>query len=187
MCSSDLFRPSDFVALFADPRLLVVRVTARRLQCTVVVAHAPHSGEDHAARDAWWSRLVDRVSGLADVVLLVDANARLGSALSDSVGPGGFRQDEDEGGALFHRALTELSLFVPASFDPPDASAFTWTSVCGRRHRIDYVAVPAAWRASVLPGSSGVVAVDAAAGWEDHALATLVARLSVKLAPRRVS
>ena len=93
------FRMSDFVAIFADPRVLVVRVTARCLQCTVVVAHAPHSGIAAADRDAWWSELARRLAGQPDV----DANARLGSSVSSFVGGGGFSQQEDMGGSLFHR------------------------------------------------------------------------------------
>ena len=89
------FRQSDFVAIHASPRVLVVRVTARCLQCTVVVAHAPHSGVDAAARDLWWDDLSRRLPGQPDVVLLVDANARLGSSVSESVGGGGLCQQED--------------------------------------------------------------------------------------------
>ena len=85
-----MFRLSGFVALHAYPRLLVVRVTARRFQCTVAVARAPHSGEVLATRDAWWADLSRRLSGLPDVVLLVDANGRLGSSISGAVGNGGF-------------------------------------------------------------------------------------------------
>ena len=43
------FRQSDFVAIYSSPRVLVVRVTAKCLQCTLVLAHAPHSGVDVAA------------------------------------------------------------------------------------------------------------------------------------------
>ena len=104
------FRLSDFVAIFASPRLLIVRVTARRMQCTVVVAHAPRSGEDLAFRDIWRSELAHRLSGQSDVVLLVDANARVGSRVSRCVGPGGFSQCEDDNGTFFHRTLAGLGL-----------------------------------------------------------------------------
>ena len=94
------FSMSDFVAIFADPRVLVARVTARCLQCTVVVAHAPHSGVDASDRDVWWGDLARRLAGQPDVVLPVDANARLGSSVSRSVGSGGFSQQENVSGSL---------------------------------------------------------------------------------------
>ena len=128
---------SDFVAIFASPRVLVVRITARCLQCTVVVAHAPHSGVDAADLDMWWGDLSRRLAGQPDVVLLVDANARLGSSVSRSVGGGGFCQQEGIGGNLFHSTLVELDLCVPAAFGPADPSTFTWVANGGACHRID--------------------------------------------------
>ena len=112
------FRMSDLVVIFASPRVLVVRVTARCLQCTVVVAHAPHSGVDAAVHELWWDDLSLRLAGQADVVLPVDANARLGPSVSKSVGSGGFCQQEDHIGFLCHRALVELSLSLPGVFLP---------------------------------------------------------------------
>ena len=192
------FRLSDFVVIFASPRVLVVRVTARCLQCTVVVAHAPHSGVDAAAREVWWDDLSVRLAGQTDVVLLVDANARVGSSVSRSVGCGGFCQQEDHSGFLFHRALVELGLCVPATFGAVDSSAFTWVANGGSAHRIDYVAVPFAWdcdhgtcsRHSVAPrevrdvSPSSLHVVDSAADWEDHFLVALRVRLAVRWAPR---
>ena len=115
---------------------------------TVVVAHALHSGAAAADRDAWWSDLARRLAGQPDVVLLVDANARLGSSVSSFVGGGGFCQQEGVGGGLFHRTSAELDLCVPATFCPADTSAFTWVANGGATHRIDYVAVPRSWGCS---------------------------------------
>ena len=140
------FRRSDNVAIHWSPRyVLVVRVIARCLRCTPVVAHAPHSGVDVAARSFWWDDLSRRLAGQLDVVLLVDANARLGSSVSASVGSGGMCQQGDLSGAMFHRTLVELGLCVPATFGPVDLSAFTWVAIVGASHRIDYVAVPCTW------------------------------------------
>ena len=131
------FRQSDVVAIHSSPRVLVVSVIARCLRCTLVVAHAPHSGVDVAARSLWWDGLSRRLAGQLDVVLLVDANARLGSSVSASVGSGGMCQQEDLSGAMFHRTLVELGLCVPATFGPVDLSAFTWIANGGASHRID--------------------------------------------------
>ena len=84
-------------------------------------------------------------AGQADVALLVDASARLGSSVSRFVGSGGFCQQEDHSGFLFHRTLVELGLRVPATFGAVDTTAFTWVANGGSSHRIDYVAVPFTW------------------------------------------
>ena len=193
------FRMSDFVAIFASPRVLVVRVTARCLQCTVVVAHAPHSGVDAADRDVWWDDLTRRLAGQPDVVLLVGANARLGPSVSRSVGCGGFCQNEDVSGYLLHRTLTELDMCVPATFGPADPSAFTWVANSVATHRIDYVAVPCSWDCghgdcslhTVAPrldcsvaDSCSVAVVDSASDWEDHFLVALRTTLVIRWAPR---
>ena len=58
------------------------------------------------------------------------------------VGSGGFCQQEDHSGFLFHRSLV---VRVPAAFGAVDPTAFTWVTNGGSTHRIDYVAVPFAW------------------------------------------
>ena len=180
------FRLTDFVVIHSDPRLLIVRLTSQRLRCTTAVGHAPHAGHEDGARDAWRKRLEERLGGLQDVVLLVDANARLGSQSSEAVGCGGFRQDEDDGGAYFHRTLLQLGLWLPATFGDEDRAAFAWVSTAGQRHRIDHVAVPAAWGLELDPGGSARVAprvckevpgdvqvVDSACDKDDHYLVML--------------
>ena len=98
----------------------------------LVVAHAPHSGVDAAARSLWWDDLSRRLAGQPDVVLLVDANARLGSSVSASVGSGGMCQQEDLSGAMFHRTLVELGLCVPATFGPVDLRPSLGLRMVGR-------------------------------------------------------
>ena len=177
----------------------MVRVTARCLQCILVAAHAPHSGVDVAARSFWWDDLSRRLAGQLDVVLFVDANARLGSSVSASVGSGGVCQQEDLSGAMFHRTLVELGLCFPATFGPVDLSAFTWIANGGASHRIDYVAVPCTWdcgarerschmvaprKARDIADSCSVHVVDSAGDWEDHFLVALPALVVIRWAPR---
>ena len=192
------FRLSDFVAIFASPTVLVVTITARCLQCTVVVAHDPHSGIDAAVRELWWDDLSCRLAGQPDVVMPVDANARLGSCVSKSVGSGGFCQQEDHSGFLFHRTLVELGLRVPATFGAVGPSAFTWVANGGSTHRIDYVAVPLAWdcdhgacsRHCAAPWEArddapcSLHVVGSAGDWEDHFLVVLRVSLAIRWAPR---
>jgi len=104
-------------------------------------------------RIAWRCQCRARAAALLGqyVILLGDANAKLGSRTSDAVGH--HRPDaESAGSRAMRRALEELQLFAPAAFcefaDGGDGA--TWTDPAGGRHRIDYVAVPQLWRQRVL-------------------------------------
>ena len=164
------FRLKDFAVLHADPRLLVVRVTARMLQCTVAVGHAPHSGHPLEEREAWWDDLVKVLAGQPDLVLMVDANGRLGSVCSEAVGQGGFRQEEDASGALFHRSLLELGLRATSTWGPPDPAGFTWVAPRGQRHRIDFIATPLQWGSlEGLGGQSHTLIQEQRASWRGSA------------------
>jgi len=113
-------------------------------RATVVVAHA--RGKATAdVRKAWWSRLTDVIRGArSEVLLLIDANARVGSVTSDSIGPGGFPQQQDDNGELFHQLLSESSLLLPATFCEIDPSHATRAG-----HRTDFVATPFSWKHTV--------------------------------------
>ena len=175
------------------------------MSCHVMSCHvcmyiyAPHSGVDVAIRSLWWEDLSRRLAGQPDVVLLVDADARLGSSVSAAVGSGGMCQQEDLSGAMFHRTLVELGLCVPATFGPLDESAFTWVANGGASHRIDYVAVPGTWdcgarecschmvaprEARDIAESCSVHVVDSSGAWEDQFLVALRAPLVIRWAPR---
>ena len=130
--------------------------------------------------------------------MLVDANARLGSSVSRSVGSGGLCQQEDHCGSFFHRTLFELGLCVPATFESVDSSACTWVANGGSTHRIDYVAVPFSWgcgprvcsRHCIAPrearGSApcSLHVVGSAGDWEDNFLVALRVSLAIRWAPR---
>ena len=74
-----------------DPRLLVVRCSAPFLRCIFAVVHAPSGhGSANAAKEArtYWRALSAEIGSLAGgdpVVLLMGANARVGSIRSPAV------------------------------------------------------------------------------------------------------
>ena len=190
------FRPSDFVALFASPRLRILRVIARRFQCTIAVAHAPHTGEA-LVREAWWADLSRRLSGQPDLVLLVDANGRLGSSTSAAVGNGGFCQvgfqrwpaSQFPLGArlvcschLRHARGHCLHLGRQRRGGAPHRLRM---SLCLAPGAVTPASVPFQ-RATLFPGEHlcAVQIVDAAGDWEDHFLVSLIAHLVIKLAPQ---
>ena len=93
----------------------------------------------------------ERLSGFFTLVLLCDANARVGSVASLAVRDQA-ADWEDTAGAEFHAVLLEWDLCLPATMpgphtDPAKPSG-TWCSRT-RWHRIDFVAVPCDWLAGV--------------------------------------
>ena len=94
-----------FTVLACQPRLLVAQICAPFLRLTVVVAHAPSEvrGNEGTAA-AFWSEcraaLSRRVKD-SEVVVLTDANARIGSLTSEAVGPC-WAETETRAGQAFH-------------------------------------------------------------------------------------
>ena len=51
-----------------------------------------------------------------DVVLFIDANAKVGSVTDAHIGAGGFPQTEDRNGRSLHAMLINTALFIPSTF-----------------------------------------------------------------------
>eukprot|EP00959_Pyramimonas_sp_CCMP1952_P142937 2992327-Pyramimonas_sp.AAC.1 len=69
-------------------------------------------------RKQWWRDLIGICRKWKVQVAFLDANARLGSTVSDAVGRGGFRQDEDESGGLFHDVPLETGMAAANALAP---------------------------------------------------------------------
>ena len=90
-------------------------------------------------------------------LLFADANGRLGSEQSFSVGKMG-QETQNSNGGHFHSLLNQLSLVAPQTM-LANGGGWTWTSPHGSHARIDYVAIPKhcfgedplAWRAQTHP------------------------------------
>ena len=90
---------------------------------------------------------------MAPLLLLVDANARLGSVVSAAVGGEG-AETQCNSGFYLHQFLVDHELFVPSTMRPGPFS--TWqSSVLGAvGHSNDYDALSAAWAALVSQNRS---------------------------------
>ena len=138
--------------LFADHSRLLARLSFLGLQICVCVAHAPHRGHSAFERRTWWERLTALCllhgSG-SEWIFLLDANCRLGSVVSESVGDWQ-ADDEDDGGALFHSLLLRLQVWLPSTF----ASSMSGPGgtflqkMSGELQRCDFVGVPFSWHAA---------------------------------------
>jgi len=93
---------------------------------------------------AWWKEtrglLAKYHAGGRHRVVMIDANGRLGSVCSDAVGSMEPQPHDTNGKELHAWALAE-DYFIPSAFLGGGA---TW-----RTHRLDYVAIPAAWNHEV--------------------------------------
>ena len=97
-----LFRQRDFVMIdSSDPSWIIVRVTSRCITFDVVVAHAPHSAIADDKASTWWesfrAAIRARKKPSPPLVMLIDANAAVGSVTSQHVGPFG-AEDENRNG-----------------------------------------------------------------------------------------
>ena len=132
-----------------DPRFLVIQINAPFLRTLVISAHAPTSQMSAEVITKWWEKLDAQVPHRLrqwPQILLVDANARVGSQPSSAVGP--HQADEqDIGGEEFHGYLLSHQLWAPATFDGhQEGDAGTWKHPrTDEWSRGDYVCLPRYW------------------------------------------
>ena len=146
----DDWPPHRAVTLHATHTRLVVRLTFSGMCLFVLSAHAPHRATAPADRTQWWDETTRVCTSLGtgqSWLLLMDANARVGSTESDFVG--GFQADvEDDGGACMHTLLQSLQAWVPATFSEhmrgPGGTLLQKLSQ--ELQRSDYVCLPLSWR-----------------------------------------
>lgn len=157
---------------------LAVHLRRPAIELIVLVLHAPNNAEDKTFQD-WWKNC----SALVPARLLhvprrvfVDANARVGSITSKSIGSLG-EETENEAGYHFRQWLSDEGLTVPQTFPAiGKAPATTWAHSSGSESRIDYVAVDACLVAAVL--SAARADLDLTIQSQDHYAAQLTADLA---------
>ena len=141
--------PRDFVVQSSEPTFLIVRMMHAMLDVMFLVGHAPHRARPPADREAWW-RKVHAACKSVDVggpwVVLIDANARLGSCPTVHVGAH-HRDEQDCSGGWFHLLLEALRLYLPSTFRQsmwgPGETLYVRRNASWARS--DYVALPLEW------------------------------------------
>ena len=138
--------------LHSEPRRLIVKVCTSVGPLRFCVLHAlgqPATDEEIAQ---WWDSTAELCASLAPevpIVVLVDANARVGSLGSPAIGAKQ-AEEQDEPGGSFHEFLLGAGLALPATFFGADGDGMTWQSNYGYRSRLDFVACPGVWLGSVV-------------------------------------
>ena len=149
--------PGQCCVLHSDPTCLVVRILHPVLSCYVASLHAPHRGHSLEVRLQWWRRTEAILKSLdrgASWIIGADANVRVGSVCSSSVGD--FQCDaEDPPGECFRQLALSLSTFVPSTFEwamegPGGTLVQKRNSALSQS---DYICIPLLWKAAKVRAS----------------------------------
>ena len=143
------FRRQQFQVIHAEPQLLIIACDLHEQKLLFVVGHAPHQGHGMEQVSTWWTSLthyLERHSNGRNILVCIDANARP-EKMQPHVGPLG----EHEGGptgAAFTTFLQRHDLFLPSTFtEHHEGPSHTWCSNDAQKTaRIDFIAIPLAWR-----------------------------------------
>jgi hypothetical protein len=120
-----------------------------------------------------------------EILLLVDANSRVGSIASPVIGPLGI-ETENDAGMLFRVFLETNQIFASSTFH---CSGTTWCGSRGHRRRIDYIGCSENLH-NAIQGACTDASVDLAPGSrQDHTLVIAeadISKLGVVEPPRKV-
>ena len=127
-----------------------VVMTISSINLHIISAHAPYEDAHIDRRTAFWDALAAELGTIREhpsnlTLLLVDANAHVGSIPSPSIGKC-VVQAENENGASLRATTEETSVVLVNTFF--DAGP-TWTGSTGKQSRIDYVGVSTKLKACI--------------------------------------
>ena len=133
----------------ADEELLVLRVHDPALKAIVISGHAPHTGRPSDEIKTWWSSLQTLIKQKAanwPVIFGIDANAKVGSIESNSIGSHQ-GSEENESGSGLHEFCITTCCWCPSTFSSSQIGpGETWQHRGGGQSRIDFLGVPLNWR-----------------------------------------
>ena len=136
--------------IYAGPQILAASWRSKSGQdIGAVSGHAPYEAAPEQLKQTFWKDLDLAVASLrgslrrdALVFCLLDANAKVGSIPSQSLGTVGADEENDNGGRL--RIFLEGQGMIALNTLTADAADKTWSDSSGHGHRIDYVCTDAA-------------------------------------------
>ena len=133
----------------AEPSILLMSLENCGLDLLLGVLHAPHTGHDDDRQQEWWSyatQMIDKFSSSKHIVLMIDANAKIGEHVD--MGFGGYTIDnENKNGERLRQLANTFSLCAPSSYQQLHwGQLATWTHPgTGSVSRLDYVLCPQSW------------------------------------------
>ena len=142
---------ASLIVLHHDSQLMILKCAITGLGLHLIVnGHAPHSGNDEAYKRDWWLRLLHLLRAFRHglpLILLIDANAQVGSVECDGIGSL-HACLEDCNGEHLRQLVTEQATWLPSTFKH-EGLPFTWYSSAShlrKGRRIDYVGIPLEWK-----------------------------------------
>ena len=161
-------RTSHMRILHQSARKLIVRLSADGLRLLLVAGHVPCM-PDEAAAQKWWHQALQGLPATYQSwprLMLVDANARVGSLTSQAIGPHQ-ASDENAHGEMMHQWLIDHHMFAPQTMaDHHVGDAPTFAHARGAEGRIDYILVDECLRHPNL--RTFVLDIDLAVQRPDH-------------------
>ena len=143
----------DIGILHADPRRLLLRISANAFKCLTLACHAPHTGQSKEEIEHWWSETSNYIPQSYrgwPLIILADANARVGRNLSCHVGSWN-TEDGGDKAEPFEDFLARHDLLLPSTFtEYHQGPSATWTHSRGQTSRIDYIGVPMTWQTTAM-------------------------------------
>ena len=161
----------DVTIVSCSSRHLTANLVTDRLSLHLQVLHVPSAAHIplEEVRQFWKARareLHNRIDG-SEFIILADANARMGSLISRSVG-GHDGEEETQAGELMHTFLCEAGALAPSTFAAYHrGESGTWRAPGGDWHRIDYILIPSTW-AKFEPRSEVICQFDVMQLRDDH-------------------
>ena len=142
-----LFTTKDVSVVCATSRHLILRLQMPWMHCLIIAGYAPHSGHSAEDIDHWWTSLAAAIPAKLPswpIVLLVDANAKLGEDTCEAIGAHGAERGGDK--ALpFTSFVREHGLWQPSTFPCHFGPTGTWRHPSGSWHRNDYIGLSTFW------------------------------------------
>ena len=124
-----LAKSKHIAVLHQDPSRLCLTVRSKVFSIDVLIMHGPVEGS--AESEEWWAtslRIAKNMPCLKDSLFFVDANARLGSVLSEAVGDV-HAEPESANGAHFHAWLLAVP-FPPFAAMAQEAPGVLLRNIC---------------------------------------------------------
>ena len=159
---------SNLRIVATDPQYLLVRLCHDGLRLLFLVGHAPNCPTFDEATQ-FWSKLGKAIPSSMrswSLIVLVDANARVGSLPSNVLGPAG-AEEENIAGECFHQWLFDNNLLLPQTFEQHhQGDHTTWTHSSGSTARLDYIAIDSTLQHPEM--RTRIANVDLSTQREDH-------------------
>ena len=143
------FEASHCSVIFAEAQMMAVQMKSDHAKLIFVAAHAPHDGTEEDLKETFWAAPQKKLKNLhMPMVLLIDANAKMGESLTPGIG-GAFAEPANTNSPYFQELIESLGLWLPSTeiehIKDAGEEQGTWHHRNGLS-RLDYVCLPRSWK-----------------------------------------